>query len=487
MLEAVFTANIEEIKISGLTQWDRGQMLRISCPDLPAAFQVHFTNRAREKAIPVQAVGADNEATVTIPDEILREPYEVLAHLDFTEGDAGLIGETVKTVRMPITPRAQPEDYIVDLPQEQQTEAEILIDRMMNEHATKAANAAAAGALDVINDALSNLPAGGTLVINDLTVGGTRAALSAEMGKELNTRLIKTETPSLTDAQKKQLQDLANSYTDVNFATRKKFLYNGNILRNVYVGDTQTNKPFAVDDDGETKVSINCGLFCGLLWAGVKPQTFTDYIGNPEGFDGTLQKVTGFDWGYEFKYPNRKAYGLKKADGGLYGFKKPNEDNYIWSSSYNSFYSPGSDGDHEQRFYTYATAADMAWEMFTNGYEIQMKDIDVGDLLFFRARSLSDGEDDYDEAFRFRHITHVGMVSDLVIDEATGQKLWSIAESTPMVGTGYHVTTLKYSSTSNAITAIKRRVKESLRSREDTPFPKSCRHTGFPPASRYSL
>ena len=184
MLEAVLTANVDEIKVSGLTQWDRGQMLKIVCPDLPAAFQVHFTNRARVKAIPVQAAGAADTAIIAIPDEILREPFEVLAHLYFTEGDAGLIGETVKTVRLPITSRAQPEDYVVDLTQEQQTAAE----RMLGDFATAAANKATQGALSSIQNALKNLPSGSTLVINYLTTGGAAAALSAEMGNLLAQR-----------------------------------------------------------------------------------------------------------------------------------------------------------------------------------------------------------------------------------------------------------------------------------------------------------
>ena len=47
---------------------------------------------------------------------------------------------------------------------------------------------AAQSALKSVQTALNNLPAGGTLVINDLTTGGTSAALSAEMGKVLGER-----------------------------------------------------------------------------------------------------------------------------------------------------------------------------------------------------------------------------------------------------------------------------------------------------------
>lgn len=59
--------------------------------------------------------------------------------------------------------------------------------------ATSAGNAAASASqakstLDGVQSALDNLPAGDTLVINDLTTGGTAAALSAEMGRMLARR-----------------------------------------------------------------------------------------------------------------------------------------------------------------------------------------------------------------------------------------------------------------------------------------------------------
>lgn len=195
MIKAVFTAKVDEIKIRGLMQWDRGQMLEITCPDLPDEFQVHFTNRARGTAIPVRVAGASDTARVAIPDELLREPYEVLAYLYFTDGETEAIGETVKTIRMPVTPRVQPEDYVLDLPQEQLTDAELVIAKMMDTYATQAADTATAGALAGINDALNNLPEGDTLVINDLTTGGESAALSAEMGKVLGRK----PNPNLLD------------------------------------------------------------------------------------------------------------------------------------------------------------------------------------------------------------------------------------------------------------------------------------------------
>ena len=50
------------------------------------------------------------------------------------------------------------------------------------------AKTAAQNALVGIENAIKNIPAGATLIVNDLTTGGTSAALSAEMGKTLGKR-----------------------------------------------------------------------------------------------------------------------------------------------------------------------------------------------------------------------------------------------------------------------------------------------------------
>lgn len=140
MLEAIFTSGIDEITVVGLYQWDRGQQVKIACPDLPSAFQVHFANRKSKKALVIQAEGSNNVATVTIPDEILREPFEVFAYLYF---DESLTGETAKTIRMPIEKRRKPDDYIIVLPEEQATDAEKIVIKLMDEYVEKELGAAA--------------------------------------------------------------------------------------------------------------------------------------------------------------------------------------------------------------------------------------------------------------------------------------------------------------------------------------------------------
>ena len=67
MLEALFVSGINEIKVSGLYQWDRGQMLQITCPDLPDEFQVHFAKRQSETSVDVQVTGVNNCLLYTSP------------------------------------------------------------------------------------------------------------------------------------------------------------------------------------------------------------------------------------------------------------------------------------------------------------------------------------------------------------------------------------------------------------------------------------
>lgn len=176
MLEAIFITGVDEIKVSGLCQWDRGQMLRITCPDLPSAFQVHYAKRKKKETIVVQAEGANNVATVAIPDVMLQEPFDLYAYLYF---DEGLIGETAKIIRMPVRPRAKPDDYVIDLPQEQQTDAEKIIEKMMDEH-VEAARAAALEAEQAAEQAAQETAA----AVNDEMVGYVGAAQEAQRAAE---------------------------------------------------------------------------------------------------------------------------------------------------------------------------------------------------------------------------------------------------------------------------------------------------------------
>lgn len=257
---------------------------------------------------------------------------------------------------------------------------------------------------------------------------------------------ITIKPPSLTQEQKNELTSLATRYNYSYY--RKSFKYTGSALRNVY-----TSSGTLLNSDNLIKV--NCGLYCGLLWAGVDVNSFVtadSSSGTTVGvvntsFNGDL--LLKFDWGYEFVYPFNSNWGLRNPDTDEpYGFYDSTLSGY---NSYND--EINGTGPYLQKYYSYQTAADMAYELYAGGYEIQMKDMEVGDLLFFRARDLSDKMDDPDENIRFRNITHVAMVTDVKdVGEYNDNrsKLVSITESTSMLGSSYPIANIGYTSTSNS-------------------------------------
>lgn len=108
MLEAIFLQGMNIITVHGLTQWDYGQKLKITCDGLPDKFQVHFANAGDTVAYVVEATTTDGVAIANIPNIVLQQSSTVTAWLYI---DTGTDGETVKTVKMPIVARTKPSDY----------------------------------------------------------------------------------------------------------------------------------------------------------------------------------------------------------------------------------------------------------------------------------------------------------------------------------------------------------------------------------------
>lgn len=212
-------------------------------------------------------------------------------------------------------------------------------------------------------------------------------------------------SPSLTDTQKNQLISLVDDYRGI----RDRFSYDYDAIRDIYAKESD-----AVDG---TLYRINCGLFLQLLWmgrsAGDYPPLVDDNSVSPPlvagEYDNAITKA--FDWGFYFPFARHAAYGLKNSSGGYFGWKKPNEDSYKGSYSWNSHYSAAGDAaDNYQIWDTFAYAADMAEELYRLGCEVPMAEIEVGDILFFRSASLSDGDSDLYETRAFRHISHAAML-----------------------------------------------------------------------------
>lgn len=111
MLKAVFSDGIDEITITGLTQWDTGQKLEITLADLPTNFEVHFAQyRRSEIAYVVKATSNGGVATVSIPNKILQVASKSACAWIYIPSDDG--HETIKTINLPIKERARPADYV---------------------------------------------------------------------------------------------------------------------------------------------------------------------------------------------------------------------------------------------------------------------------------------------------------------------------------------------------------------------------------------
>ena len=144
-------------------------------------------------------------------------PWEVLCVPEFWVGVFGGERMTTSTTRVAVKPgvKTSAKPGMLPSPTAYEQLMSELCDGMtrVEEHAEAAVSAAAQteenalvaersaatadSAKDAVVNALNNVPAGGTVIVNDLTTGGTRAALSAEMGKTLNQNKIgKSDKPS---------------------------------------------------------------------------------------------------------------------------------------------------------------------------------------------------------------------------------------------------------------------------------------------------
>ncbi len=201
--------------------------------------------------------------------------------------------------------------------------------------------------------------------------------------------------PKLTTAQKDALNNLTKKYyTRATSSSSNCFEYLGKARRESYgyakkttTSDTTLN---GCMNSGTGKYFLNCGIFVQMIWMGRNLEDFTSNLSTP-----TKSISTAFSWGYYFDFTSaRNAYGVCRNDGSKYSFNT---------------YPSGT----SRPFITFDNAASMAQELYDKGCEIPYGEADVGDLVFYRAESIIDGDTDDLEESSFRNITHVGIVYDL--------------------------------------------------------------------------
>ena len=115
-IKATFPAGVTALTVHGLHQWDYGQRLEVSCPELAGSFEVHFSNVVLKTAhIRTCSIGS----SVAIPDTLLQQPYDILAWVcEVGEGRS----RALHTLRIPITPRPKPEGLEEDITPAEQTQ-----------------------------------------------------------------------------------------------------------------------------------------------------------------------------------------------------------------------------------------------------------------------------------------------------------------------------------------------------------------------------
>lgn len=190
--------------------------------------------------------------------------------------------------------------------------------------------------------------------------------------------------PTLDDLQKSELQDLMTEY----FANKSLFVYDGSFRRSSYAYPKSVNTLNGTIEGCmyKGKYVMNCGLLAQMIWLGRDIEDFSAKT-------PTAEIHTMFDWGYYFQFKAKKAaYGIKK-----------NASTYYSDNTYINDYG-------NKAFITFDNAAAMAQELYAMGCEIPYSQADVGDLVFYRSKDVSDGETDGLEQSSFRYITHVGIV-----------------------------------------------------------------------------
>lgn len=109
MIRAVFNENQDNLNLTGLTQWDYGQELRIIGLENLKKAEVHFSsgNSAKAPIVPAEIL-EDGSISAHIPDKLLESGENIKAYVYVTDMKSG---ETVRTMTLFVKRRAKPEDY----------------------------------------------------------------------------------------------------------------------------------------------------------------------------------------------------------------------------------------------------------------------------------------------------------------------------------------------------------------------------------------
>lgn len=89
-------------------QWDLNHTLKITGLIVDNAPTVHFCNKKSDLAIVVQSELEDGVITVPIPNQLLQEPYNIIAYVHLYNDNHA---KTIEIINIPLIKRAKPDDY----------------------------------------------------------------------------------------------------------------------------------------------------------------------------------------------------------------------------------------------------------------------------------------------------------------------------------------------------------------------------------------
>ena len=89
-------------------QWDQNHTLNIEGENSQDVTTVHFTNKSRDRAIVCETTDVDGAKVVNVPNELLEEPYDVIAYVHIYNDNHA---KTVEIINIPLIKRAKPTDY----------------------------------------------------------------------------------------------------------------------------------------------------------------------------------------------------------------------------------------------------------------------------------------------------------------------------------------------------------------------------------------
>lgn len=127
-------------RVTGLWQWDYGQVLRVQGLNLPKAVEIHFSlQETGGEAVTRVGVTKDGVTDVVIPDSMLENEeaigsYDIYAFIYLTDDTSG---QTEYKICMPVKARPKPEAF--DKPEDKELFEEAI--KAVNESATRAESA----------------------------------------------------------------------------------------------------------------------------------------------------------------------------------------------------------------------------------------------------------------------------------------------------------------------------------------------------------